>query len=147
MIRPMCPAQASSPQHGPKHHHRQRKENAGNLKPHNPANPAKRLQKTPDPASRSACSLCCNLTRNLAGGTALRRTGRCSRCRLASRSLGSRGHALAGDASGDAESDTQCPADGLRLHFDLMVTARLPIPIPVLVFDRMRPVAGCSWAA
>jgi hypothetical protein len=35
----------------------------------------------------------------------------------------------------------------LRLHFDLMVTARLPIPIPVLVFDRMRPVAGCSWAA
>ena len=125
MIRPMCPTEASSPQHGPKHHHRQREENAGNLKPHNPAHPAKRLQKAPHPASRSACSLARNPARNLARSTALRRTGSGSRCRLVSRSLDACGYTLAGDPSGDAESDAECPTNGLRLHFDLMVTARL----------------------
>ena len=125
MIRPMRPAQASSPQHGPKHDHWERKENAGNLKPHNPAHAAKRLQEAPHPARCSACSLGRGLARNPARNTALRRAGSGSRCRLAGRGLGTCGHTLAGDPSGDAESDAQCPANGLRLHFDLMVTAWL----------------------
>jgi hypothetical protein len=36
------------------------------------------------------------------------------------------GYALACDAARDAESDAESAANGLRLHFDLMVTARLP---------------------
>jgi hypothetical protein len=40
-------------------------------------------------------------------------------------SLHGRSYALAGDATGDPESDAESAAYGLRLHFDLMVTVRL----------------------
>jgi hypothetical protein len=143
MIRPMRPAQAGSPKHGPKHDHRQREENARNLKPHNPAHPAKRLEESPDPASRSARSLSRSPARKLPRRTGLCSTGGGSRSRLAGRGLGAGGHALAGNASGNAKSNTQSPANGLRIHFDLMVTARLPVPL----FYKPSPDAGCSQAA
>jgi hypothetical protein len=126
MIRPMRPAQAGSPQHGPEHDHRQREENARNLKPQNPAHPAKRLEESPNPASRPARSLTRSPARNLPRCTGLRSTGGGSGSRLAGRGLCAGRQALAGNASGNPKSNAQCPADGLRLHFDLMVTARLP---------------------
>jgi hypothetical protein len=52
------------------------------------------------------------------------RSGR--RGRLAASSLRGTGYGLAGHTPGDAESDPESAANGLRLHFDLMVTARLP---------------------
>jgi hypothetical protein len=51
------------------------------------------------------------------------RSGR--RGRLAASSLRGTGYGLAGHTPGDAESDPESAANRLRLHFDLMVTARL----------------------
>jgi hypothetical protein len=48
------------------------------------------------------------------------------RGRLAVNSLRGGSYTLARNASGDAESDAKCAPNGLRLHFDLMVTACLP---------------------
>jgi len=84
-----------------------------------------------------------NLARSAARDMILAGSGSGSLGWLAGCGLGTGGYALAGDTSGDPESDAESATDGLRLHFDMMVTARLAAPL----FDRLRPVDGCSQAA
>jgi hypothetical protein len=143
----MRPAEAGPPQDRAEDYHGQEEKDAGDLQPQDAANPAKRLQETPDSLGHSARGVARNLARNLARGAAhdliLAGSGCGSLGWLAGCDLGAGGYALAGDACGDAQSDAESAADGLRLHFDMMVTARLAAPL----FDRLRPVDGCSQAA
>jgi len=112
------PAQAHSPDCGTEDDHRQEEEDACDFEPEDSADAAERAQKPADTASNTARSLPCNL----AGGAGLCGGGHWL---LAGAALGTGRQALTGNASGDAESDTKSAADGLRLHFDLMVTVPL----------------------
>ncbi len=122
MVRPVRPAHAGSPYCRAKDDHRQEEENAGYLKPQSPSNAAEGAQKAADAAGNTARGL----AGDLAGGADLGSSFCGLLGGLIGCGLGAGGHSLAGDASGDAESDTEDAPDGLRLHFDLMVTAWLP---------------------
>jgi hypothetical protein len=139
MVWAVRPVHASSPDRGAEDYHGQEEENAGYLQPQDSAYTAEGAQKAADTASKTARSL----ARNLAGGAGLSSGGCGLRRWMIGAGLGGRGHALPGNASGDAESDTKSAADGLRLHFDLMVTARLPIRLSTdyRTENRTMPVA------
>ena len=132
VIRPGRPAEAAAPHSRGKHHHRQREEDAGNLKPQNAPDALEGPQKPSHAASQAAGRLAGNvdggpyrLTRLLcpAGGRRL------AQLALLARSVGGgalpghafschsfSGHTFSGHTSGDAESDAQGAANGLRLH-------------------------------
>jgi hypothetical protein len=135
MIRPVRPTEPGSPQGRSKHHHGQEEKHARDLKPQNPAHPAERAYKASHALSESTRSLAghlaCRPPRWLILGARWPILGdcpilRCAReCRRGGLAASGSGNALAGHASGDAESDAESTANGLRLHFDLMVTAPL----------------------
>lgn len=122
MVWPVRPAQAGLPQDRCEDDHRQEKEDAGDFKPQNSAHAAEGTQETADAAGDATRGL----TGYLAGGAGLGCTGAGGGCRLAGNGPGAGGDALAGDAASDAQADAEGPADGLRFHFDLMVTAWVP---------------------
>lgn len=114
MIGPVSPTEARSPRGGPEDDDGEKKKHAGHFEPENSADARKRANEAADAFAEIACGL----AGDLAGGAASL-GGKW----IASRGLGSRGEALAGEASGNAEADAEGAADGLRLHFELMVTA------------------------
>ena len=154
MIGPMGPAQARLPNHGAEHQNREREEHARNLEPHNSTDPAKGLQESANPARCSTCKLSHSPPGGLPCCAALCGTGRRDRAsvRLTDCRLRTGRDALAGNASGDAQSNAQCPPDGLRFHFDLdgnsaPYGSRFRFPISARLFDRLSPPPGCSWGA
>lgn len=121
MVGPVCVAQARTPQGRRKGQHRQQKEDAGHLQPQDAAYAAKRAQKTANPLRYSSpgprrgppCSLrrCSSgISRAVSGGRGGLRNclWRCG--------LRSGRQALAGNASGHAQTDAQGAANGLRSH-------------------------------
>lgn len=136
MVRPVRPAHAGSPHGGAEDDHGQEEENAGYFKPEDSSDAAEGAQK----AAQSSRNTARGLAGNLAGGAGLSSGGSgLLRGRLVGGALGAGRHALAGHASGNAESDTKSAADGLRLHFVLMVTAQLAMGLAT--DDRRRRVA------
>src|ERR1700733_3581340 len=93
---------------------KKKEKNAGNFKPQDSADAPEGAQKASDAVRNSACGL----SRGLAGTSRLggRRSCRCA-CVLAGCGLGA-GYSLACNATGDAESDAEGAANGLRFHFD-----------------------------
>ncbi len=124
MVRTLRPAQAGLPHRGAEDQHGEKKEDARHFEPDNSTHAAKGSQK----AAQSCGDAARGLSGNLAGGAGLRGRGACGRSRAAGGSLGAGGNALAGNAPGNAQPDSQGPADGLRFHFDLMVTAGAQVP-------------------
>lgn len=114
MIGAVKVAGPGAPEGGGKDHHGQEKEDASDFQPENAAYAAKRAEKT----SHSAGDSPCNLSGGLTCGAALGGGGRLARGG-AGGGLRAGGHALAGDASGDAETDAQSTANGVRFHFVL----------------------------
>jgi hypothetical protein len=102
-----------APERGGKHHHRQEKKDAGDLKPENAAHPAKGTQKTAHAAGNTARYL----SGSLAGRPALNSTTRDLRARWRIGSgFRAGGNALTGDAPGDPQTDSQSAANGVRFH-------------------------------
>jgi hypothetical protein len=144
VVRAVSPAQAGSPGAGSENHYRQEEEDAGHFKPEDSPNTAKGAQKTADPAGKPVRGLACDLPGGAATGVGLVGTGAGSRRWLAGRSLGAGSYALAGNASGDADTDAESAANGMRLHFDSMVTVRLPVPLCAGV-DGLRVARKRRW--
>ena len=117
----MRPAHAASPYCRAEDDYRQEEENAGYLKPQSPPDAAEGPQKAANPPSNAARGL----AGYLAGGPGLSSGGCGLPTWLIYCGLGWGGHVLAGNASGNAEPDAKCAANGLRLHFDLMVSVLL----------------------
>jgi hypothetical protein len=131
VIRAVRPAQPGSPQGGAKDHHGQEEEDAGDLKPQNSADPAEGAQEARQALSDSMPGLPSDLANWSAGGailgdgSILGGAGGGGTGRLAVGGLCGGGYALPDDAACDADSNAESAANGLRLHFDLMVTAWL----------------------
>jgi hypothetical protein len=142
VVRTMSPAQASSPEGGSKDHHRQEEEDTCYLKPEDSAYATEWAQKTANSMSDSTGGPSGDVTGGLAPCTRLSGSAPC-RDRRVGCSLGACRYALAGDASRNAETDTKSAADGLRLHFDSMVTARLLVRL----CTEARWFTGCSKPA
>ena len=112
----VCPAEAGLPQDRGEDQHRQEEEDACDLEPEDSAHALKGAQKAAQAGSDAAGGFAgC-----LGGGAGLLGAV----LNLTGHGLGAGGHVLAGNAAGDAQAGAEDPSDGLRLHFDLMVTAR-----------------------
>lgn len=126
MVRAVSPAEAGAPGGGSENHYGQKEKDASNFKPEDSTDALEWAQKTADPTRDATSGLTGDLPGGAAGDLALAGTGASSRHRPAGGSLGAGSYALAGNTSRDAETDANGAANGLRLHFDLMVTAWLP---------------------
>ncbi len=118
------PTGTVAPEVGGEDQHRQQKEDARHLKPENAADPPEGPQK-PAHTLRHPPG---GSTRGLPGGAAARGVpldcagGVRRRCGLRG-GLSGRGQALPGHPARNPDSNSQNAADGLRLHFVMMVTA------------------------
>jgi len=128
------PTETRSPRRGPENYHGKQKKNTCNLKPQNSADACEWAHKTAHAFAQVACGLSGNLARSAAA-----RRGRLRGRRVAGGWRGSGSDALACGASNNAEPDAQSAPDGLRLHFDLMVTARAEFGFSANCLN-----AGCS---
>jgi len=130
MIGTAGPVETRPPHHRREHGHGQEEKDPHHFEPEDSAHAAKGLQKSAHAAGCSprhfssgfagrACRFWIKLAHRYTGwaGAGLRAWG------LRARSLGARGNALPGNASGHAQSDAEGASDSLRFHFVLMVTA------------------------
>jgi hypothetical protein len=111
-------AHARSPERRGKDDHRQKKENAGDLKPEDAAHATKRPKESRDTLTHAVPSLSCNAACGLCAGPALH-----DRCRLNCRRLRSAcgrwclcRDALTRNSTGDSHSYAQNPANVSRFH-------------------------------
>jgi len=129
-----------SPHGQPKNKREKREEDARNLKPQDSAHTGERAEEAFDsPGDPPRC-----FPSRLPGTPAFKNRAGLRTCLLTWPGLARRipiacGHALTGDASGNAKTYAECPPNGLRLHPDLMVTVGPGAPSG----SEGRP-AGCS---
>jgi hypothetical protein len=123
VVRAVSPVEASSPNGGSEDHYWQEKEDAGNLKPEDSPDALERAEESSNSSCDAARGLACGLHGGAAVSVWLTDAGRSRRWRVGG-GLHAGSYALTRDAPCDAEANAKDPANGLRLHFDLMVTAR-----------------------
>lgn len=122
MLRALRVAGADAPQRRGEDQREEQKKGARQLQPQNAARAADGTQKSAHAARHSSGD---SLDSRFFRRQRLRRAGR----RKGDRRRGGRGaQPFAGDASGDPQPDSQCAADGLRFHFDMMVAAAAAAP-------------------
>jgi hypothetical protein len=121
----VSPAEAGSPGEWCEDQNRQEEEHARDLKPEDSPDAAEWAQESPDPAGDPMCGLPGNLLDGANLGVRLSGAG-ADRGWPAGSGLGAGGQSLACDASCDTQAGTENAANGMRLHFDSMLTARLP---------------------
>lgn len=144
MVWSMRPTEAGFPDRGAEDDHGQEEEDAGDLKPKDSADAAEGAQKSANAAGDAArCFTGC-----LAGGTVLSGNGWGW---WAGYGLCAGGYALACHASGDAESDAEGAANGLRLHFEFdgnsAAYGHALHRLASTLCTGLRPGAGCSKAS
>jgi hypothetical protein len=126
VVRPVGPAKAGSPGGRNEGQNRQKEEHTRDLKPEGPADTPKGAQKTADPAGNPSRGLACGLPGAEVPQVRLRGAGG-GRSWPSGYGLSDGSHALSCYASRDAQADAESAPNGMRLHFDLMVTACLPV--------------------
>ncbi len=101
--------------------HRQEEEHARDFKPQGAADTAKRSQKPAHTAPKAATRGCSGAAAG--GGIRSRLTGLCTTGGWSRRGLRRAAQALACHTTSHTQPNAKHPSDGLRLHFDMMLSA------------------------